>query len=155
MGKWQVLTLFMKTSIDLKDLVYENFQIYISKCRCTYETEAITVPEANALHYAAGYVCRHLHQKLERGNDPLKEEMILCLMGLVKNCSDETVGTSEDWTILVDRRGLWYVKETTYALFLSLEQEIQSCLQSIVSEPNAAHKNQFIDRICSSDDVLF
>ena len=67
--------------------------------------------------------------------------MILCLMELVKDCSDETVGTSEDWTMLVDRGGLWHVKETTYALFLSLEQEMRSCLQSLVSEPTAAQKN--------------
>ena len=46
-------------------------------------------------------------------------------------------------------------KGTTYALFLSLEHETQSCLQSIVSEPNAAYKNQFIDKICSTDDVQF
>ena len=165
-GKWQVFLesaqcsatpiLYQHlTDLIFKDLVYENFQICIFKSRCTYETEAITIPEANALRYAAGYVCRHLRQKLKRGTDPLKEEMILCLMELVKDCSDETVGTSEEWTILVDRGGLWYVKETTYALFLPLEQETQPCLQSIVSEPNAAHKNQFIDKICSSDDVQF
>ena len=64
-------------------------------------------------------MCQHLRQKLEHGNDPLKEEMILCLMELVKDYSDETIGTSEEWTMLVDRGGLWHVKETTYALFLS------------------------------------
>ena len=98
----------LPTDLIFKDLVYENFQI--SKSRCTYEIETITVLEVSALRYATSYVCQHLRQKLEHGNDRLKEEMILCLMELVKDYSDETIGTSEEWTMLVDRGGLWHVR---------------------------------------------
>ena len=98
----------LPTDLIFKDLVYENFQI--SKSRCTYEIETITVLEVSVLRYATSYVCQHLRQKLEHGNDRLKEEMILCLMELVKDYSDETIGTSEEWTMLVDRGGLWHVR---------------------------------------------
>jgi len=45
----------------------------------------MTDNESSALQYIAGYVCRHLHKKIERENHDLKEEMILCLVELVKD----------------------------------------------------------------------
>ena len=41
--------------------------------------------EKDVLCYVAGYICRHLQQNLERGSHQFKEEMILCLMELVKD----------------------------------------------------------------------
>ena len=45
----------------------------------------VTEHEASALRYAAGYVCRHLRKNIKRGNHEFKEELVLCLMALVKS----------------------------------------------------------------------
>ena len=72
--------------------------------------------EGNALRYTAGYICHHLRKQLECSNHELKEELVLCLMELIrdkdKDCNASN--TNEEWTILVDRGGLWYIKNTTY-----------------------------------------
>ena len=75
--------------------------VRVTMCECEYNTRVFTVyfkieylneeaaemneNERNALRYVAGYVCHKLRTKLERENHELKEEMILCLMDLVKN----------------------------------------------------------------------
>ena len=84
----------------------------------------LTNNEANALRYVAGYVCRHLRKKIEASAHPLKEEMVLYLMSMVKDKSDTSRGVCEEWTDLVDRGGLWHVRENTHSFFLSLEEEI-------------------------------
>ena len=42
------------------------------------------------------YICRHLRKKLERGNHEFKEEMILCLMDLVKDPQDDEAKLETD-----------------------------------------------------------
>ena len=37
--------------------------------------------------------------------------MVLCLMELVKDQDAEQAGTDEEWINLIDRGGLWHVKE--------------------------------------------
>ena len=39
-------------------------------------------------------------------------------------------GNDEQWTMMMDRGRLWHVKETTYALLLSIEEEIRCCLRT-------------------------
>ena len=58
--------------------------------------------------------------------------MILCLMDLVKDPQDDEakLETDEQWTDLIDRGGLWHVKESTYPVF--------SCCR-------AYHQGWFID----------
>ena len=41
--------------------------------------------------------------------------------------------TAEDWTNLVDWGGLWHVKETTFQLICSLEEEIRKHLHTLTS----------------------
>ena len=41
--------------------------------------------ENGVLYYVAGYICRNLRIKLERESHEFKEEMVLCLMELVKD----------------------------------------------------------------------
>ena len=75
--------------------------------------------EANALRYAAGFVCRHLRNKIERSSHHFKEELVLCLMTLVKGVQyQENSGTNEEWIDLVDRGGLWHVRENTFHFFV-------------------------------------
>lgn len=114
----------------------------------------ISHQEGSALRYAVGYVCRHLRKKIQHGSHELKEELILCLMALVKDRDSEECGTDEEWTKMMDRGGLWHVKETTYALFVSIEEEIRDCLQTLVS-PTPKSKSEILKKVTSSEDVQF
>ena len=51
-------------------------------------------------------------------------------MALVKDRGSEECGSDEQWTMMMDRGGLWHIKETTYALLLSVEEEIR-CLKNL------------------------
>ena len=106
----------------------------------------------NALRYAAGYVCRHIRKKIEASNHPLKEEMTLCLMTMVKEKSDTTSGPCEEWTDLVDRGGLWHIRENTHSFFLCLE-EVRVHLQSLLTETNK--KQKIIQGLMDNENVKF
>jgi len=65
--------------------------------------------EKGVVQYIAEYICRQLRHKLERESHEFKEEMILCLMELVKD--NEECGINEEWTDLLHRGGLAHVKD--------------------------------------------
>jgi len=119
----------------------------------TKQPSPLTNNEANALRYVAGYVCRHLRKKIKASAHPLKEEMILCLMSMVKDKSDTSRGLCEEWTDMVDRGGLWHVKENTHSFFLTLEEEIRTLLPSLLIEER--RKEQIVEKLFSSEDVQF
>ena len=111
--------------------------------------------EANALRYAAGFVCRHLRNKIERSSHHFKEELVLCLMTLVKGVQyQENSGTNEEWIDLVDRGGLWHVRENTFHFFCALEEEVQLQLKQLAQSAYAARK-KMLQAIAASEDVQF
>jgi len=110
--------------------------------------------EKGVLRYVAGYICRHLRQALERENHPFKEEMVLCLMELVKDQDAEQAGTDEEWTNLIDRGGLWHVKECTYQFFRAVEDVIRNDLK-MLAHPIPPSKPQMIQNITNDEDVKF
>ena len=85
---------------------------------------AVTKREGNALCYAAGYVCRYLRKKIECTKHDFKEEIVLCLMSLTKDTPEDhrVCASSEEWTLALGRGGLWHVKETTFTLFIAIEE---------------------------------
>ena len=105
--------------------------------RFNYSTTAASVsPETStnegyALKYAAGYVVRHVLEEIRAGNLPHKDHFIKCCQRLVKvHYSDDTGSTAEEWTDLIDRGGLYHVKETTFQVFVALEDEVRSIWSS-------------------------
>ena len=104
------------TDLLFRSLVKQTYQVNKNH---SSDDVAMTNDETNVLRYVAGYVCRHLRKKIERSKHPLKEELVLCLMSLVKDDSGEVddVGTAEEWTNIINRGGLWHVKSTTYSFF--------------------------------------
>ena len=142
------------TDLLFRLLVKETYQV--NKNHNSDEDVSMTNDEKNVLRYVAGYVRRHLRKKIERSRHPLKEELVLFLMDLVKDDSgdaDEDVGTAEEWTNIIDRGGLWHVKSTTYSFFLAVEEEIRCHLSSLQSL--GSHKDHLSKSITSSEDVLF
>ena len=105
-----------------------------------------TSHKRSALHYASGYICRHLHKKLERENHDLKEEMILCLASLVRDTNSEECGCDEEWSKLMDRGALYHVKETAFQLFCAIENEVMSVLEAL-TKPCSASKLVMIKKI--------
>jgi len=122
---------------------------------------ALTQREGNALRYAAGYVCRHIRNKIERSNHKFKEEIVLCLMALTKDSpEDGTEHTySEEWILLIDRGGLWHIKETTFSLFIAIEEEVRECLKMLLghpdTNPSAGKREEIITKVIAGDDVQF
>ena len=122
-------------------------------------TPAITESEANALRYVAGYVCRQVRKKLAAGSHPLKEDLIQCLGYLVREGDDKESELAEEWTDMVDRGGLWRVRNTTFKVFCALEEEMRSLLQPLISQAGTTctetQKSKIISNLKSSEDVQF
>ena len=72
----------------------------------------------------------------------MKEEVILCLMELTKDKDSEKGDSDEEWTVRTDRGGLWYVKNTTYFLFVAIEEEVRKCLKQLLS--GSGHKSSIV-----------
>ena len=55
-------------------------------------------------------------QQIERESHDLKEEMIFCLLQLVKDKNDADQGRDEyeEWIDLIDREGLFHIKGTIF-----------------------------------------
>ena len=141
------------TDVLFRMFIKKHFEIlYLDQGSST----EITCQEGNALRYAAGYICRHLRKKIERENTEIKEELVLCLMKLTKERNSEECGTDEEWTKMIDRGGLWHVKETTYQQFCAIEDELRVHLQAITSTGKKSKgKAEMISNVIKSDDVQF
>jgi len=111
--------------------------------------------ERGVLRYISGYICRHLRKKIERESHPFREEMVVCLMELVKSQDfEELYGTDEEWTDSIDRGGLWHVKEFTYQFFLAVEEAVRSALQKL-AHPVPPSKLDMIQKITDDEDVEY
>ena len=99
------------TDVIFQALINTNF---VGSIDDTETAPIMTDHEAGALRYSAGYVCRHLRKKIEHGDHELKEELILSLMALVRSGNHEECEHDEEWMRMIDKGGLWYVKESTY-----------------------------------------
>ena len=139
------------TDVLFRKLLNDHFQVH----HVDVETDTeLNNKEKGVLRYVAGYICRHLRQKLEREGHEFKEEMVLCLLDLVKGNDTEQPGTDEEWIDLLDRGGLWHVKENTYQFFRAIEDVIRGVLPKLVL-PNAPEKSEIIKEVTSDNDVQF
>ena len=62
--------------------------------------------------------------------------------------------TSEEWTDLIDRGGLYHIKETTFQLFLSLEYQVRDVLKSF-EKPLPSCKAVIVKKVITDGDVQF
>ena len=142
------------TAVMFKLLIQQHYKIVDQEVDDSHD---LTHHEGMALRYAAGYICRYLRKKLERGRHVLKEELIFCLMSLTKGGEfNEADGTDEQWLNAIDRGGLWHVRENTYGLFCALEVAVQTQLKIIsrIRVPSSK-KSAVINEVMQSDNVLF
>ena len=81
--------------------------------------QPISYEDANVIRFAAGYVCRKVHERLNKSRQANKE-LLSCIMDLVESDREVQPSSSADWVQAVDRGGLWHVKQGTYMLFYAL-----------------------------------
>ena len=121
----------------------------------------LTYEEANALYYTAGYVVRAVQKKLSKkakgdgvsDKHSLDKELNLCLIELTE---DDNFDAPSDWTEEVNRGGLYFVSNTTYRIFRSMEMTIrQDLTQQAAPSISAGFKDDTVKKISEHDDVLF
>ena len=54
-------------------------------------------------------------------------------MASVKVWSSEECGNDQQWSMMMDRAGLWRVKETPNALLLSIEGVMRCCVRTLTT----------------------
>jgi len=135
-----------------KGLIKEKFSTFTGQQG--NKTFQLTTEEANALRYAAGYVCHKLIKKLEMSSTDRRFELISLLTNLTGGEGD---GTAEDWTNLLDRGGLCHINEDTYMFFVAMEEEVQLNLQALqvktIGQDNL--KKKLLDSIAANENVLY
>ena len=55
----------------------------------------------------------------------------------------------------MDRGGLWHVRETTFHLLCSLEEEVRTYLDALSLPNSAGLRTQFVNKLIKSEDVQF
>ena len=74
---------------------------------------------------------------------------------MVWNKDTEEYGTDEDWTNLMDRGGLFHVKEITFQLFRAIEYQVQDSLIKGLKRQSQHSKSELIKKVTGDDDVQF
>ncbi|KAL5503003.1 hypothetical protein EMCRGX_G009877 [Ephydatia muelleri] len=85
-------------------------------------TEPITRIEECALRYVAGYVCKHLVEKLKKSSHPSRDKLIWCLHKLEVDGESESDNDSTAWIESIDRGGLWHISGSVYPVFYAMEE---------------------------------
>lgn len=121
------------------------------------DTEAsqrpLTVGEANALRYAAGYVPFALKKKLSH-----RPEFVQCLDQLgVSGQGDTYLEYTKKWIELVNRGKLFTVSDETYRFFHDLEMKVCAYLKDIFLAGGQADqsKEEIVSSIVEDTDVQF
>ena len=113
----------------------------------------LTVGEANAPRYAAGYVPFALKKKLSH-----RPEFVQCLDQLgVSGEGDSYLEYTKKWIELVNRGKLFNVNDETYRFFHDLEMKVCAYLKDIFLAGGQADqsKQQIISSIMEDTDVQF
>lgn len=165
-SRWQnLLQMASATSTPIlyqhiTDLIFRKLICEHYESTSTHESSTsshVTDNEMNALRYAAGYIVRNVTKKI-CATPMFKEDLVNCCQKLVKvrfECED--TATAEVWTDLVDRGGLWHVKESTFQLMCAFEEEIRKHLNTLSSTGGCTPgvKEKFVGTLMSSEDVQF
>ena len=117
------------------------------------EAAIITVDDANVINYAAGFVCRKVHDSILRSSRPDKLELLGCVARL-KEGDEEGTSPSGAWVTEVDRGGLWHVSEATCMLFSAMEEEVREHFRA-VDLSQEGRSERLTSAVTSNDEVLF
>ena len=91
--------------------------IHIFKSDTTLRVD-VAVVAVVVCKYASGYIARALHIKLQKSAEPLKDQLILCLLDLLDDGKDAHA-ESYKWILNIDWGGLCHVNNTIMLLIIS------------------------------------
>lgn len=144
------------TDVVFQQLVKHQFPTIRAEGDDENAIPPMTQEELNALHYVAGYVCRKIRHRLESSSHPQREDMILCILELSGDQSDDCEDGSEEWTNSIDRGGLWHLSDEAFTLFTIMEKEVRQVLSlRNASKQKEGCKSQLVNMLLKSEDVLF
>ena len=103
------------------------------------------------MRYAAGWVARALQKKLKRSYHPLKDDLSLCIVGLLDD-EDDSLQASNEWVESVDRGGLTRVNNVTFELFWTMEKTLRDIMST---SPVSRVPENCIGKVMNDDDVQF
>lgn len=103
-----------------KDIIRIRHPIQ-SSVATSSEISPMTYKDINALRYFAGYIPRMLRKRLRTSTHPLKDDILLCIHDLLDD-GEETNDESQDWVHHVNRGGLTLVNNSTFDVFLAIEE---------------------------------
>ena len=116
--------------------------------------EPMTTIEECALRYAAGYVCKHLVDKIKKSSHQSKDKLIWCLHKLEVDSESEPNDDSTAWIECINRGGLWHISGSVYLVFHAMEEETRRHVKSISTKHTLDVKG-LMDAITSNEDILF
>ncbi len=123
-------------------------------------SDTLLYGEANALRYAAGYVCRAVRKSIMSKGGTSRKELLLCLDELLddeEGGEDDSCcpGTS-DWTELINRGGLLRVTDEAFTVFHAVEQVVrQHFRKDQAKQISKGFKDELYGRIMGDEDVQF
>ena len=143
------------TDLTFRMLIRQEYEIP-APAHDVVSSDAPGISEANALRYAAGYVVRQVSRKVNKCTDALQDKLLCCASKLLKGDQDDSdPGTAEEWTAMVDRGGLWHVRETTFQLFCAFEEETQLYLRGLCLPNASALHSDFLNKLLANEDIKF
>ncbi len=131
-----------------KEIIKRHYPIDVSSKVVSPQT--LTVEETYGLRYAAGYIVRSIKNKMKKSTHPLKKDILLCTFDLLDE-GTENKHESQDWVHMIDRGGLTRVNNSTFELFVSMEQHFRKHVCTFEAPDFEAATTA----ILSSEDVLF
>ena len=132
-----------------KELITRHYPLRTS-LNSPEQPNPLTEEEMYGLRYAAGYIPRSLKKKLPKSTHPLKNDLQLCIFDLLDE-GDESEHESKNWVHLINRGGLTRVNNPTYEVFVSMEYEFRSHLNTFVVPDFEAVTTAILE----NEDVLF
>eukprot|EP00731_Ephydatia_muelleri_P014924 Em0008g644a len=91
--------------------------------------------------------------------DPSKQDLFLCMEMLRHDSAvDSECETSEDsslWMDIIDRGGLWHIKDDVFPVFYAMEEEVRRFIRNPSRKQSALDVKQLSNAILSCEDVLF
>ena len=156
LGMQQASPIFYQyvTDVLFKEQVKQQYPLSESATKSS-SLPLLDFQERNAIRYAAGYVVRHLCERLERGSHPLKEELVLCLADMCKD-DEDSPDCSTDWTMQITRGGLKVVNNKTYHFFVAMETRIRQFFRTTEAESlSSGMKGTMMQSVARDEDVLF
>ena len=113
----------------------------------------VSVIEANAMRYVQDMLYVKCKKKIKESSHELKEDINDCLMKMFL-CEGESEGKKdEEWIDLVDRGGLWHVRESTFQFFFALEDGVRQYLSQLTSPSSHPSIKEFISMLVMNNDV--